>query len=110
MANPPKKTIGDRRFSGGELHDRRLPPTSERNSMANLTEAREQEADRVENSLAGKLLIASPAIDDPRFARAVILVCTHNEDHAMGIVLNKSTDGIRLPDLLDQLGVDGDDA
>jgi putative transcriptional regulator len=78
--------------------------------MANLTEAREQEASLVEGSLAGKLLIASPAIDDPRFARAVILVCTHNEDHAMGIVLNKSTDGIRLPDLLDQLGVDGDDA
>jgi putative transcriptional regulator len=78
--------------------------------MAIETEVRAQEADLVEGSLAGKLLIASPAIDDPRFARAVILVCTHNEDHAMGIVLNKCTDGIRLPDLLDQLGVDGDDA
>jgi putative transcriptional regulator len=78
--------------------------------MPKPTQAPDQEADRVEGSLAGKLLIASPAIDDPRFARAIILVCTHNEDHAMGIVLNKTTDSIRLPELLDQLGVDGDDA
>jgi len=68
------------------------------------------EADRVDNSLAGRLLIASPAIEDPRFRQAVILVCTHNEEHAMGIVLNKATDGVNLPELLDQLGVDGDDA
>ena len=64
----------------------------------------------MENSLAGKLLIASPAIEDPRFRQAVILLCTHNDDHAMGIVLNHAADGVGLPDLLDQLGVDGDDA
>jgi putative transcriptional regulator len=73
-------------------------------------EAAERKADRVEHSLAGRLLIASPAIEDPRFRQAVILVCTHNEDHAMGIVLNKTTEGTNLPELLDQLGVDGDDA
>jgi len=64
----------------------------------------------VEGSLAGKLLIASPAIEDPRFSRAVILVCTHNEDHAMGIMLNKASDEDNLSELLDQLGVDGDGA
>lgn len=64
----------------------------------------------MDHSLAGKLLIAAPAIEDPRFRQAVILICTHNEDHAMGIVLNKSADGVNLPELLDQLGVDGDDA
>ncbi len=68
------------------------------------------EALRVEGSLAGKLLIASPAIEDPRFSRAVILVCTHNEEHAMGIVLNKASDEDNLSELLDQLGVDGDGA
>jgi putative transcriptional regulator len=68
------------------------------------------EALRVEGSLAGKLLIASPAIEDPRFSRAVILVCTHNEDHAMGIMLNKASDEDNLSELLDQLGVDGDGA
>lgn len=64
----------------------------------------------MDDSFAGKLLIASPSIEDPRFARAVILVCTHNEDHAMGIVLNKAADDINLPELLDQLGVDGEGA
>lgn len=75
--------------------------------MPDLTDP---EALRVEGSLAGKLLIASPAIEDPRFSRAVILVCTHNEEHAMGIVLNKSSDEDNLSELLDQLGVDGDGA
>ncbi|HOY76338.1 MAG TPA: YqgE/AlgH family protein [Hyphomonadaceae bacterium] len=75
--------------------------------MSDLTDP---EALRVEGSLAGKLLIASPAIEDPRFSRAVILVCTHNEEHAMGIVLNKSSDEDNLSELLDQLGVDGDGA
>ena len=65
---------------------------------------------RLEGSLAGKLLIAAPAIEDPRFSRAVILVCTHNADHAMGIVLNKASEEDSLPELLDQLGVDGHDA
>jgi putative transcriptional regulator len=64
----------------------------------------------LEGSLAGKLLIASPAIEDPRFSRAVILICTHNEDHAMGIVLNKASDEGPLSELLDQLGVDGEQA
>ena len=68
------------------------------------------ETSRLEGSLAGKLLIASPAIEDPRFSRAVILVCTHNEEHAMGIVLNKASEEDNLPELLDQLGVDGEGA
>jgi putative transcriptional regulator len=64
----------------------------------------------VQGSLAGKLLIAAPSIEDPRFKQAVILICTHNEEHAMGLVLNKAADSVNLPELLDQLGVDGDDA
>ncbi len=61
-------------------------------------------------SLAGKLLIATPAIEDPRFRQAVILVCTHDDDHAMGLVLNRAVENLSLPELLDQLGVDGSDA
>ena len=39
--------------------------------------------------LKGKILIASPAIGDPRFDKAVIFVCDHSDEHAMGIPLNK---------------------
>ena len=55
--------------------------------------------------LTGRLLIAMPTIGDNRFKRAVILVCAHQEDYAMGLVLNKPMDGLTLPDLLDQLEV-----
>lgn len=55
--------------------------------------------------LTGKLLIASPLIGDPRFDRAVLLVCAHEHDHAMGILINKPLGDLRLPTLFDQLGV-----
>lgn len=40
-------------------------------------------------SLKGKLLLASPTLQDPNFARTVVLVAEHNEDGAMGLVLNR---------------------
>lgn len=57
------------------------------------------------DGLAGKLLIAMPGIDDERFSRAVILICAHNDEHAMGIVLNRAMGDLTLPELLDQLNV-----
>ena len=46
----------------------------------------------VEESVRGKLLIASPALDDPNFARTVVLLTEHNEEGAMGIVLNRPSE------------------
>ena len=43
-------------------------------------------------SLRGKLLIASPALVDPNFARSVVLIAEHTEDGAMGLVLNRPSD------------------
>ena len=48
--------------------------------------------DGVDDSLRGKLLIASPALIDPNFARSVVLMTEHNEEGAMGIVLNRPAD------------------
>ena len=59
-----------------------------------------------DDSLAGNLLIAMPGIEDPRFERAVIFVCAHGEDHAMGLTLNRPLDGLTVSDLLDRLGVE----
>src|SRR5881392_1438990 len=42
----------------------------------------------MEDSLRGKLLVASPALIDPNFARSVVFMTEHNDDGAMGIVLN----------------------
>ncbi len=56
--------------------------------------------------LVGRLLIAMPGIDDPRFERAVILMCAHGEEHAMGLTLNRPVEGLTVPDLLRRLNVE----
>ncbi len=55
--------------------------------------------------LDGQMLIAMPAMTDDRFARAVIYVCAHSNEGAMGIVVNQPAPNIRFPDLLVQLEV-----
>ena len=40
-------------------------------------------------SLKGQLLIATPAMRDPRFEHAVILMMRHGQDGAMGIVIKR---------------------
>lgn len=47
----------------------------------------------------GRILIASPHLEDPYFSRAVILLCAHNEEGSFGFVLNRYID-LDLPDLL----------
>ena len=57
-------------------------------------------------SLQGRLLIASPAIGDPRFERTVIYMCAHShEGGAMGIVVNKTVDGMDFRELFEQLEI-----
>ncbi|HNR77432.1 MAG TPA: YqgE/AlgH family protein [Parvularculaceae bacterium] len=56
--------------------------------------------------LAGKLLIAMPNMTDPRFEKSVILMVSHDADHAMGVVINKPLADIELGDLLEQLEID----
>ncbi|OKH87835.1 YqgE/AlgH family protein [Thalassospira sp. TSL5-1] len=55
--------------------------------------------------LSGKLLVAMPGMRDPRFAQSVVYLCAHNEDGAMGIVVNRLIDSITFPELLEQLGI-----
>src|SRR5262249_46529957 len=47
---------------------------------------------RMTESLRGQLLIASPALLDPNFRRAVVLVVAHDDDGAVGLVLNRPSD------------------
>ncbi len=57
------------------------------------------------DTLVGKLLVAMPGIGDPRFDRSVIFMCTHDAEHAMGLIVNKPRDEITLSDVLDHLGL-----
>ena len=60
--------------------------------------------------LTGQLIVAMPSMQDPRFARTVIYLCAHNEDAAMGLVVNRLIGSITFPDLLEQLEIEHDQA
>jgi len=55
--------------------------------------------------LDGQLLVAMPGMSDERFSRAVIYMCAHSADGAMGIMLNKPSGVRNFPELLEQLRV-----
>lgn len=46
----------------------------------------------VAESCREKLLVATPELTDPNFARTVVLVLEHSEEGALGVVLNRPTD------------------
>ena len=43
------------------------------------------------SSLAGRLLVATPALADPHFERSVVFVLEHDNEGALGVVLNRPT-------------------
>lgn len=54
--------------------------------------------------LTDHFLIAMPGLQDPNFWRTVTYVCEHNDQGAMGIVINRPMD-IRLGEVLEQLDI-----
>lgn len=55
--------------------------------------------------LVGRLLVAMPGIEDPRFERTVLYLCAHDEDQAMGLAVNRPVEGLTVFELLERLGV-----
>jgi len=58
-------------------------------------------------SLENHFLIAMPSMQDPFFKRAVTYICEHNEDGAMGLVINQPID-VTVGELLDKIEIDND--
>lgn len=56
--------------------------------------------------LSGKLLLAMPGMADPRFERAVIAMCVHDENGAIGVGIGHKRSGIGFRSLLRQLEID----
>ena len=55
-------------------------------------------------NLTGQFLIAMPNMADPNFAKTLTYVCEHNENGALGIVVNRPTD-MSLQTLLERINV-----
>jgi len=58
-----------------------------------------------QDSLSNQLLIAMPGMADPNFNSTVTLVCEHNAEGALGIVINRPMN-LNLGGLLEQLSLD----
>jgi putative transcriptional regulator len=56
--------------------------------------------------LSGQFLLAMPGMGDPRFEKAVIAMCVHDENGALGIGLGRIVPRITFHDLLKQLDID----
>lgn len=63
----------------------------------------------IEGSFNNQLLIAMPGMADPNFSTTVTLICEHNSEGALGIVINRPTD-LSLGGLFAQLAVSDADA
>lgn len=53
--------------------------------------------------LTGKLLVSMPGMSDPRFAQTVIYICSHEDEGAMGLIINKPAQNVSWKDVLDQM-------
>ena len=63
--------------------------------------------DAHEHGFGNHLLIALPALHDSCFERSVTLVCQHDGDGAMGVMVNRASE-YTVGEILQQMGVDCD--
>jgi len=63
-------------------------------------------AEEATNSVAGRLLVATEQMPDPRFAETVIYMVGHDAEGAMGVVLNLPLETMAVADILRGFGED----
>ncbi len=54
---------------------------------------------------SGQFLLATPGMGDPRFARSVIALCSHDENGALGLNVQQALGGVTFHDILDQFDI-----
>lgn len=57
------------------------------------------------DSLKGHFLLAMPGMADPNFSQTVTCICEHNDEGAMGIVVNRRHDMLSAGEIFDELGI-----
>jgi putative transcriptional regulator len=71
-------------------------------TTANSKNTRQNQGQEKPN-FQNQFLIAMPSMQDPHFAGGVTLICEHNDDGALGIVVNRKADAITIGDIFKQL-------
>jgi len=57
-------------------------------------------------SLAGRFLVAAPSMPDERFQKSVVFICKHDDDGALGIIVNNKVEDLPLGQVYKQLGIE----
>lgn len=71
-----------------------------------MTDHKHSEGTKAEGiSLTGQLLVAMPGLMDPNFSGTVSLICEHNDDGAIGFIINQPLK-MDLRSVLEQIGLE----
>src|SRR5258708_1309174 len=57
-------------------------------------------------NLVGRFLVAAPSMPDARFQKSVVFICKHDDEGALGIMVNNKVDDLPLGQVFKQLGID----
>ncbi len=57
-------------------------------------------------TLVGRFLVAAPSMPDEKFQKSVVFVCKHDDDGALGIIVNNRVEDLSLGQVYKQLGID----
>jgi len=57
-------------------------------------------------SLVGRFLVAAPSMPDGRFKESVVFICKHDDDGALGIIVNNKVEDLPLGQVYKQLGIE----
>ncbi|HYD06378.1 MAG TPA: YqgE/AlgH family protein [Reyranella sp.] len=57
-------------------------------------------------TLVGRFLVAAPSMPDERFQKSVVLICKHDGDGALGIIVNNKVEDLPLGQVYKQLGIE----
>jgi putative transcriptional regulator len=56
-------------------------------------------------NLVGRFLVAAPSMPDERFQKSVVFICKHDDEGALGIIVNNKVDDLPLGQVYKQLGI-----
>jgi putative transcriptional regulator len=56
-------------------------------------------------TLVGRFLVAAPSMPDGHFRKSVVFICKHDEDGALGIIVNNKVEDLPLGQVYRQLGI-----
>jgi putative transcriptional regulator len=57
-------------------------------------------------TLVGRFLVAAPSMPDKNFQKSVVFICKHDEDGALGIIVNNKVEDLPLGQVFKQLGIE----